>query len=45
MKVGHQAGHPKADQQQVSKDERTGGVADFLDLFVTFLWLSWVPNE
>lgn len=44
MKIGHQAGHPKADQQQISEDECTGSIADLLDLSVTFLWLSRIPE-
>lgn len=45
MKIGHQAGHPKADQQQISEDERPGSVVDLLDLSVTFLWLRRIPEE
>lgn len=44
MKIGHQAGHPKADQQQISEDERAGSVVDLLDLSVTFLWLRRIPE-
>jgi len=44
MKIGHQARYPKADQQQISEDECTGSVADLLDLSVTFLWLSRIPE-
>lgn len=44
MKIGQQAGYTKANQQQISEDKCAGGIADLLDLFVTFLWLSRIPE-
>lgn len=44
-KVGDDAGDSEANQQQVGKDEGSGGVDDLLDLLIRSAGLAGLPDE